>query len=178
MMKYFIPLGIFVGLTALLAVGLKIDPRKVPSPFIDKPAPAFELPRLYQTTQTVTPDDMLGKVWMLNVWASWCVACRAEHAVITQLIQATELDVIGLNYKDAPEEAKRWLQHFGNPYYAIAVDAEGRTGIDWGVYGVPETFIIDQHGKIRLKHIGPVSETDARDTLMPLIAQLRQEASS
>lgn len=175
MMKYFIPLGIFVGLSILLAVGLKLDPREVPSPFIGKSAPVFELPRLYTEGQQIAPADMKGKVWLLNVFASWCVSCREEHGVITRLIKNSGIDVVGLNYKDEESDAKRWLKQFGNPYYVIAVDAEGRTGIDWGVYGVPETFVIDKQGIIRLKHIGPVSDEDVKDEIIPLIEALRKE---
>ncbi|MDO6459499.1 DsbE family thiol:disulfide interchange protein [Granulosicoccaceae sp. 1_MG-2023] len=177
MMKYFLPLGGFILLCALLFFGLGNDPKKVPSPFIGKPAPAFELPRLYADGETLSPADMQGKVWLLNVWASWCVSCRAEHAVITKLIGDTGIDIVGLNYKDTDDEAKRWLTQFGNPYYAIAVDAEGRTGIDWGVYGVPETFVIDKKGTIRLKHIGPVTVDDLKTELIPLIETLRGESA-
>ncbi len=177
MIKYFLPLGLFIALAALLAVGLKLDPKEVPSPFIGKSAPGFELPRLYEQDTNISPTDMQGKVWALNVWASWCVSCRAEHAVITRLIEQTDIEIIGLNYKDEGSEAKRWLRQFGNPYYAIAVDLEGRTGIDWGVYGVPETFIIDKGGKIRLKHIGPVTDQDLKEEIIPLIGQLRKESA-
>lgn len=175
MMKYFIPLGVFAGLVVFLAVGLNLDPREVPSPFIGRSAPAFDLPRLYAESETLAPEDMQGKVWLLNVFASWCVSCREEHGVITRLIKKSGVAVVGLNYKDEGTDAKRWLKQFGNPYYAVAVDYEGRTGIDWGVYGVPETFVIDKKGVIRLKHIGPVSDKDAREELIPLIEQLRAE---
>jgi len=177
-MKFFIPLAFFIALTALLAVGLKLDPKKVPSPFIGKSAPAFELPKLTAAAENISPADMKGKVWLLNVFASWCVSCRAEHAVITRLIADTKVEVIGLNYKDQDVDAKRWLAQFGNPYYAIAVDIEGRTGIDWGVYGVPETFVIDKKGIIRLKHIGPVDSESARTEIIPLIEQLRKEPAA
>ena len=177
MMKYFLPLGGFILLCGLLFFGLGNDPKKVPSPFIGKPAPAFDLPRLYVEGETLAPQDMQGKVWILNVWASWCVACRAEHGVITKLINDTGIEVIGLNYKDENGDAKRWLTQFGNPYYAIAVDMDGRTGIDWGVYGVPETFVIDKKGIVRLKHIGPVTEEDLSKELIPLIETLRGESA-
>ena len=174
-MKYFIPLGVFAGLVAFLAVGLRMDPTEVPSPFIGKSAPEFELPRLYKTGENLSPQSMDGKVWLLNVFASWCVSCREEHGVITRLIKNSGIEVVGLNYKDEESDAKRWLKQFGNPYFAIAVDYEGRTGIDWGVYGVPETFVIDKKGVIRLKHIGPVSDKDVREEIIPLIEQLRKE---
>lgn len=175
MMKFFLPLGIFGLLVALLAAGLKLDPKQVPSPFIGKNAPQFELPKLYIEDESISPADMQGKVWLLNVWASWCVSCRAEHAVITKLIKESQVPVIGLNYKDDEVDAKRWLKMFGNPYYSIAVDIEGRTGIDWGVYGVPETFVIDKKGTIRLKHIGPVVDEDLKTELLPLIEKLLKE---
>lgn len=175
MMKFFLPLGLFALLAALLGAGLSLDPKKVPSPFIGKNAPQFELPRLYVEGENIGPNDMQGQVWLLNVWASWCISCRAEHAVITKLIAQSQIPVIGLNYKDEDADAKRWLKMFGNPYYAIAVDIEGRTGIDWGVYGVPETFVVDKKGTIRLKHIGPVVDEDLTNELLPLIEQLRQE---
>ena len=175
-MKYFIPLGLFIALAALLAVGLKLDPKKVPSPFIGKSAPAFQLPLLYDKDNQVGPEDMKGEVWLLNVFASWCVSCRAEHAVITKLIRESGVNIIGLNYKDPDADAKRWLKMFGNPYYKVAVDSEGRTGIDWGVYGVPETFVIDKKGIIRLKHIGPVDNSDL-ESIISLIEELRGESA-
>ncbi len=175
-MKYFVPLGFFIALAVLLAVGLTLDPKKVPSPFIGKPAPSFNLPELYANDTVINPEKMKGQVWILNVFASWCVSCRAEHSVITRLIKQSNINVVGLNYKDPEVDAKRWLAQFGNPYFSVAVDIEGRTGIDWGVYGVPETFVIDKKGIIRLKHIGPVTDDDLLTELLPLIEQLRKEA--
>ncbi len=176
-MKYFIPLGFFAVLATLLAVGLTLDPKEVPSPFIGKPAPTFELPMLYSNDKTISPKKMKGQVWLLNVFASWCVSCRAEHSVITRLIKQSGVNIVGLNYKDPEPDAKRWLTQFGNPYFSIAIDKEGRTGIDWGVYGVPETFVIDKKGIIRLKHIGPVNDDDLKTEIIPLIKQLRKESS-
>ncbi len=177
MLKYGFPLVFFILLLVLLAVGLKLDPREVPSPLIDKPAPSFNLSKLYQDTSTISPRNMKGKVWLLNVWASWCAACRAEHQVINRFVMRHNVKIVGLNYKDSNVQAKKWLEDFGNPYEVVAVDYDGRTGIDWGVYGVPETFVIDKKGIIRYKNIGPVNQQVIDQTLLPLIAQLEQESS-
>ena len=176
-MKNSLPLVIFILLVILLAVGLQLDPREVPSPYIGKAAPSFDLPRLHENSSTISPKEMKGKVWLLNVWASWCGACRAEHHVLNRLVKNYEIDIVGLNYKDRANDAKQWLKDLGNPYLMVAVDREGLTGIDWGVYGVPETFVIDQQGIIRYKNIGPVSQHDIDDIIMPLIAQLQQDNS-
>ncbi|MGV6808308.1 MAG: DsbE family thiol:disulfide interchange protein [bacterium] len=174
-MRYAIPLVFFALLVGLLWFGLNNDPTKIPSPLVGKPAPEFELPRLYAADQTVSPDDLKGKVWLLNVFASWCVSCRAEHEVVSQFIRQHQVDVLGLNYKDEEADAKVWLQQFGNPYAVIAVDITGRTGIDWGVYGVPETFVMDKQGVIRHKFTGPLTEQAVNETLVPLITTLQQE---
>jgi len=174
--RYLIPLGIFLALVILLGVGLTLDPREVPSPFIGKPAPAFELPKLHNPTATISAAEMKGKVWLLNVWASWCVSCRAEHKVINKLSRMKLVPVVGLNYKDDPEDARRWLAALGNPYIASAMDREGRVGIDWGVYGVPETFVIDKKGIIRYKHIGPVTDQSLKEKILPLVRDLKKEA--
>jgi cytochrome c biogenesis protein CcmG/thiol:disulfide interchange protein DsbE len=171
-MRFIIPLGIFGILVVLLAVGLTMDPKKVPSPLIGKVAPAFTLPVLHQQNTTFSPEDFKGKVWVLNVWASWCVSCRAEHKVITQLANMKLVDIVGLDYKDDPADGKRWLQQFGNPYTLSAVDIEGRAGIDWGVYGVPETFVIGKDGLIKHKHIGPVTEQALYEEILPLLKSL------
>jgi len=176
-MKNSLPLIAFVLLVILLGVGLTLDPREVPSPFIGKPAPTFDLPKLYASTDSISVAEMKGKVWLLNVWASWCGACRAEHQVINRLVKNHQIEIIGLNYKDNADQAKQWLQELGNPYASIAVDHDGRTGIDWGVYGVPETFVVDKKGIIRYKNIGPVYQQDVDNTLLPLINQLQQESS-
>lgn len=174
-MRYAIPLVFFALLVGLLWFGLNNDPTKIPSPLVGKPAPEFELPRLYAADQTVSPDNLKGKVWLLNVFASWCVSCRAEHEVVSQFIRQHQVDVLGLNYKDEEADAKVWLQQFGNPYAVIAVDITGRTGIDWGVYGVPETFVMDKQGIIRHKFTGPLTEQAVNETLVPLITTLQQE---
>lgn len=171
-MRFLLPLGIFVILVILLAFGLTQDPKKVPSPLIGKPAPTFTLPQLHNPSASFGPEDFKGKVWVLNVWASWCVSCRAEHEYITQLSRLKLVDVVGLDYKDDPADGRRWLQQFGNPYRLSVVDADGRVGIDWGVYGVPETFIIGKDGLIKHKHIGPVNEKSLHEEIVPMIQSL------
>ncbi|HCX87663.1 MAG TPA: DsbE family thiol:disulfide interchange protein [Gammaproteobacteria bacterium] len=171
-LRFLAPLLIFVVVGIFLAVGLKLDPREVPSPLIDKPAPQFELPRLLQMDGVVGTADLRGEVWLLNVWASWCTACRVEHPLLNDLAGRQIVRIVGLNYKDAPADARTWLREFGNPYNMIAVDSEGEAGIDWGVYGVPETFVIDRSGVIRYKHIGPLDAKVLNETIVPLIRQL------
>lgn len=171
-MRFAIPLTVFVLIVGLLAYGLGLDPKKVPSPLIGKPAPAFSLARLDAPAQSVTQKDLLGQVWVLNVWASWCVSCRAEHEVITALSKQKLATLIGLNYKDAPADARKWLEQLGDPYTTSIMDVEGRVGIDWGVYGVPETFIIDRDGLIKYKHIGPVTMESLEAELLPLLREL------
>ena len=174
MKRYLLPLLVFVLLAGFLAVGLKRDPREVPSPLIDKPAPAFSLPQLDAPGQQVSPKDLLGQVWLLNVWASWCVACRQEHPLLVDVSKSGQVKLFGLNYKDKREDALGWLQQFGNPYLKSMSDTEGLVGIDYGVYGVPETFVIDKQGVIRYKQIGPVTPEALRDTLLPLVAKLEK----
>jgi cytochrome c biogenesis protein CcmG/thiol:disulfide interchange protein DsbE len=171
-LKFLIPLALFGVLAWFLAVGLGRDPKEVPSPLIGKPAPAFALTRLDDPQTTIRRDDLLGKVWMLNVWASWCVACREEHPVLVEFSRRKLVPVYGLNYKDARADGLRWLANFGNPYDASIVDADGKVGIDYGVYGVPETFIVDKQGVIRYKQIGPVTPEVLRDRIEPLLRQL------
>lgn len=171
-MRFVLPLGIFVALVILLGFGLTQDPKKVPSPLIGKPAPAFNLPVLHQQSVNFSPDHFKGQVWVLNVWASWCVSCRAEHEIITRLAKMDLVNIVGLDYKDEPADGKRWLEQFGNPYTLSVMDLDGRVGIDWGVYGVPETFVIDKDGNIQYKHIGPVTAESLRDELIPAIKAL------
>ena len=163
----------FAALIALLAFGLGRNPREVPSPLIGKPAPRFELPRLDDPAKTFSQKEMLGRVWVLNVWASWCPPCLIEHPVITELARSGIAPVVGLNYKDAREDALPWLARNGDPYALSVFDASGRTGIDYGVYGVPETYVIDGKGLIRYKHIGPLSPEILRTKVQPLIMELR-----
>jgi cytochrome c biogenesis protein CcmG/thiol:disulfide interchange protein DsbE len=171
-LKFLLPLAAFIGMVGFLAVGLRLDPREVPSPLIGKPAPAFALTRLDDPAVNIRRDDMMGKVWMLNVWASWCVACREEHALLVEFSKQKLLPVYGLNYKDTRPAGLSWLSRFGNPYDASLADLDGRVGIDWGVYGVPETFIIDQQGVVRFKQIGPLTPEVLRDRIEPLVRKL------
>jgi cytochrome c biogenesis protein CcmG, thiol:disulfide interchange protein DsbE len=165
-------LGVFAALVLLLAIGLRLNPREVPSPLIGKAAPSFDLPLLQQPDKRFNEKQMLGRVWILNVWASWCPPCLVEHPVVTRVAAAGIAPVIGLNYKDAREEALPWLERNGNPYQLIAFDRDGRIGIDYGVYGVPETYVIDRQGVIRYKHIGPLSADVVREKLEPLVNEL------
>jgi cytochrome c biogenesis protein CcmG, thiol:disulfide interchange protein DsbE len=172
MNKFLIPIGLFVLLGVLLAVGLRLDPRKIPSPLIDKPLPAFSLPTLEDPNKVMSNADLHGKVVLINVWASWCVACKQEHPLLVQLGRSGIVPLIGLNYKDARADAEHVLRADGNPYDVSLVDADGRVGIDWGVYGVPETFLIDKQGIIRYKHIGPISPEDLEKKILPLVREL------
>jgi cytochrome c biogenesis protein CcmG/thiol:disulfide interchange protein DsbE len=167
-----IPLALFVALAIFLAVGLTRDPREVPSPFIGRAAPAFKLERLHEPQLTFTPEEMRGKVWLLNVWASWCVSCRQEHPILVDLARSKSVPIVGLDYKDERAEGLRWLERFGNPYSLSAFDGDGRVGIDYGVYGVPETFVIDKQGVIRYKQIGPVTPEALERTILPLVRKL------
>lgn len=173
MTRFLLPLGIFVVLVVFLGIGLNLKPREVPSPLIDKPAPAFSLSRLDDPAQRVSLQDMRGKVWILNVWASWCVACLDEHPHLVAFAKQGMVPLYGLNYKDKSEAAQAWLGKHGNPYDVSIVDADGRVGIDYGVYGVPETFVIDKQGVIRYKHIGPVTPEVLNDTIVPLVRGLQ-----
>jgi cytochrome c biogenesis protein CcmG/thiol:disulfide interchange protein DsbE len=172
-LRYLLPLAIFSVLVGFFAVGLKLNPREVPSPLVNKPAPAFNLPRLGDTDKTFSPEQMRGQVWMLNVWASWCDACRDEHPVLMTISRQGTLAVVGLSYKDTDIEAAAVLKNSGNPYQFVAVDADGRTGIDYGVYGVPESYIIDKQGIIRYKQIGPMTLAVFREKIMPLVKGLQ-----
>lgn len=173
MKRFLLPLGIFVGLLIFLGIGLRLNPREIPSPFIGKPAPSFSLAQLHEPGKTISPKDMEGQVWMLNVWASWCVSCRAEHPVLMDFAKANVVPVIGLNYKDGRDDGIKWLREFGNPYATSAWDNSGRVGIDYGVYGVPETFVIDKRGVIRMKYTGPLTPEAISQKIMPLIKELK-----
>ncbi|NMG75716.1 DsbE family thiol:disulfide interchange protein [Aromatoleum diolicum] len=172
--KFLVPLFIFLLLAGFLGYGLKLNPRELPSVLIDKPAPQFRLAQLSAPDVAIANADMRGQVWLLNVWASWCVACRQEHPVLNGFSRQKVVPLIGLNYKDGADDAKAWLREHGDPYDTSLVDADGRVGIDFGVYGVPETFLIDQAGVIRYKHIGPVTPEAVRDVLLPKIAELKR----
>ena len=176
MLKYIIPFVLFIILAVFLALGLNLKPSEIPSPFINKPAPEFSALNLNSPKEKLTPTDLKGQVWLFNVWASWCVSCRAEHPLLNQLAQQNAVVIIGLNYKDKPADAKNWLDTLGNPYNISIMDQDGRIGIDYGVYGVPETFVIDKKGLIRYKHTGPVSAEDVQQIFLPLIAKLQAES--
>ena len=192
MNRFLWPLVGFVVLVALLAVGLSLNPRDVPSPLVGKPAPAFSLARVDSPQQNFSPKDMLGRVWLLNVWASWCVSCRQEHPVLVQMAKSGKVTLVGLNYKEvrgdgaidsdklsadaerqmALERANGWLKQHGDPYALSVLDLDGRVGIDYGVYGVPETYVIDKAGVIRMKHTGPISPDVFSTRILPLVAEL------
>lgn len=172
MLRFLLPLGLFLVIAAFLGVGLNRDPREVPSPLIGKPAPEFALATLHDPGKTLQRADLLGKVWMLNVWASWCVACREEHPLLVQYAKQNRLPIYGLNYKDQRTDGQQWLAQFGNPYTDSLHDLNGRVGLDFGVYGVPETFIIDREGVVRFKHIGPLTPQVIRERIEPLLKTL------
>lgn len=174
MSRFLLPFAVFLVLLGFLFVGLKLNPREVPSPLIGKPAPAFTLSQLHEPAQTFSPQSMRGRVWLLNVWASWCVACRDEHPLLVDFARSHPVAVVGLNYKDRPEDAQAWLARLGDPYVLSVSDPEGRVGIDFGVYGVPETFLIDSQGIIRHKQIGPVTAEVLQEEILPLIHELEQ----
>ena len=173
-MRFLIPIAVFAVLVAFLGIGLTLDPRVVPSPLIDKPAPAFQLAQLQQPALGFSQKDMLGQVWLLNVWASWCVSCREEHPLLVDLARERVVPIVGLNYKDKAAEAKAWLAQFGDPYTLSITDVNGRVGLDYGVYGVPETFVIDRAGVIRYKQIGPVTRQALDEKILPLVRSLQK----
>ena len=173
MKRFLVPLGIFVVMVGFLAVGLRLNPREVPSPLINKPAPPFTLPELVDPQRTFSQKDMLGKVWLLNVWASWCVSCREEHPVLVEFSKRKIVPVYGLNYKDDRKDALAWLARLGDPYTMSIMDRDGRIGIDYGVYGVPETYVIDKQGVIRYKQIGPVTPEILEAKILPLVKKLQ-----
>jgi cytochrome c biogenesis protein CcmG, thiol:disulfide interchange protein DsbE len=174
MTRLFLPLVIFAALVVLLAVGLTLNPREVPSPLIGKSAPHFELSQLHQPAKTFSEKDMIGKVWLLNVWASWCVSCREEHPVLLNLAKSGLVPIYGLDYKDNREDGLPWLRRMGDPYQLSAFDRDGRIGIDYGVYGVPETYLIDKRGVIRYKRIGPLTPEIVSEKLIPLVNELNR----
>lgn len=177
-LRFLLPLALFVALAALLFYGLGTDPRRVPSPLVGKPAPQFSLPALNESGRTVSDADFRGRISLVNVWASWCVSCRAEHAELMKIArEENDIQIVGLNWKDAAPDATRMLRQFGNPYLASAFDADGRVGIDWGVYGAPETFVVDPKGIVRYKQIGPIDRRAWEETLRPLINEIKAEKS-
>ena len=174
-MRYLIPLVLFVGLVAFLAIGLGRDPHEVPSPLINKPAPPFQLAQLHAPDKTFSPEEMRGKVWLLNVWASWCVSCREEHPVLLDVARQGLVPIYGLNWKDQRDDAVSWLSELGNPYVLSASDIEGRAAIDYGVYGAPESYLIDKNGVIRFKQIGPIDKDTFEQKILPLVKTLNQQ---
>jgi len=175
MMRFILPLVAFLVLVGFLAKGLFLHPHEVPSPLIDKPAPAFSLPRLDIPAKQFTTAEMKGKVWLLNVWASWCESCKDEHPVLLDLASQHQVPIYGLDYKDTPKDAKAWLNMAGNPYTLVAQDADGRVGINYGVYGVPETYVIDKQGIIRYKLIGPMTIENMKGIILPMVHRLEKQ---
>ncbi|OFZ68270.1 MAG: thiol:disulfide interchange protein [Betaproteobacteria bacterium RBG_16_56_24] len=173
MMRYILPFVIFMVLAVFLYIGLGLDPHEVPSPLINKPAPAFALPQLHDPSRQFSPQDMKGQVWLLNFWASWCVACKTEHPVFMALARQNIVPVYGVDYKDKREHGQAWLRDGGDPYVMSVSDMDGRIGIDYGVYGVPETYVIDKEGVIRYKQIGVVTQQNLREKILPLVAELQ-----
>jgi cytochrome c biogenesis protein CcmG/thiol:disulfide interchange protein DsbE len=174
MKKALIPLGFFIVLVIFLAIGLTRDPHEIPSPLIGKPAPSFSAPMLHTPEKQFSAKDMLGQVWLLNTWASWCVACRQEHPILMEFAKTKTLPIIGLDYKDKDADGLKWLARYGNPYDKAITDQDGRIGIDFGVYGVPESFLIDKTGVIRYKQIGPVTDEALKEKILPLIRELQK----
>jgi cytochrome c biogenesis protein CcmG, thiol:disulfide interchange protein DsbE len=172
MRRFLLPLGIFIVLVGFLAVGLRLKPREIPSPFIGKPAPAFRVAQLHAPDRTIGPEDLRGEVWLLNIWASWCVSCREEHPVLVELAKSKLVTMVGLDYKDERGNALSWLARNGDPYLLSAYDGDGRVGMDFGVYGVPETFIVDKTGIVRYKQIGPLTEAIVKEKIIPLVKVL------
>jgi cytochrome c biogenesis protein CcmG, thiol:disulfide interchange protein DsbE len=173
MYRYLAPFFVFAGLVVLFVFGLHNDPKLVPSPFIDKPIPVFELPGLRDPSAKISSDSMKGEVALLNVWATWCIPCRQEHPLLVDLAGSSSVKIYGLNYKDVRDDAIVWLEKLGDPYQQVFFDEEGKTGIDLGVYGVPETFVLDAQGIVRYKHIGPLTADIMRDVVRPIISELQ-----
>lgn len=172
--KLLIPLGLFIVLVAFLGIGLGLNPHEVPSPLINKPAPTFSLPLLERADAKFSPDELKGKVWLLNVWASWCPSCKEEHPVLMEFARRKMIPIVGLDYKDKREKALDTLRYSGNPYDINVFDVDGRVAIDYGVYGAPESYLIDKDGIIRYKHIGPITAESLRKTIIPLITELQK----
>ena len=175
MNKFNLPLVGFIALIALLAVGLGLNPREVPSPLIGKPAPEFSLSLLHAADKNFAPKELLGKVWLFNVWASWCPSCREEHPILVSYAKTPgAIPVVGLNWKDKREDGLRWLARYGDPYLLSVYDNDGRVGINYGVYGAPETYLIDKQGIIRFKQIGPITPEVLEKKILPLVQELNK----
>jgi len=173
MMRFILPFVVFMIMAAFMYVGLGLDPHEVPSPLVGKAAPAFTLPQLHEPSKQFSTQDMKGKVWLFNVWASWCTACRDEHPVLMGLSRQNIVPIYGMDYKDKREDGEAVLREIGNPYTLVVSDTEGRVGIDYGVYGVPETYVIDKQGVIQYKQIGPVTPQNLSEKILPLIKELQ-----
>ena len=167
--------AIFGALVVLLGIGLTLNPREVPSPLVGKQAPEFTLPLLHEPDKKFSSREPLGQVWVFNVWASWCVGCREEHPLLVNFAKSGVAPLYGLNYKDRREDGLKWLQQYGDPYKASFYDLEGKVGIDYGVYGVPETYVIDKKGVIRYKRIGVVTPEILAKKILPLVEELKRE---
>jgi cytochrome c biogenesis protein CcmG/thiol:disulfide interchange protein DsbE len=172
-----LPLAFFLALAGFLAKGLTLNPQELPSPLIDKPAPEFTVDMLPEGSGEFVSSSLDGKVWVLNVWASWCAPCVQEHPYIVELAKQRSIPLLGLNYKDNPGDAQQWLGRLGNPFTYVLDDRQGDVGLDWGVYGVPETFVIDKLGRVRYKHVGPLDEASFMDKLIPIIDELEKESA-
>lgn len=173
MARFILPFVIFMIVAAFLFIGLGLNPHEVPSPLVGKPAPAFSLPQLHEPEKQFSLQDMKGKVWLFNVWASWCTACEYEHPLFMELSRQNLVPLYGMDYKDKREDGMAWLQKHGNPYTLVVSDTEGRVGIEYGVYGVPETYLIDKQGVIQYKHIGMVTEKDLSEKILPMVKELQ-----
>ena len=173
--RFIFPLILFLVIITFLWRGLSLHPNVVPSPLINKPVPDFTLPTLFDKSENTTNDDFIGRVSLVNVWATWCYTCAQEHDLLLQLANTKDVMIYGLNYKDDTDAAKKWLEEHGNPYQIVAFDEKGQTAIDWGVYGTPETFVIDKKGVVRYKHVGPLTTEVWEKNLEPLVTQLRNE---
>lgn len=171
MWRYLVPVGVFAILIAFFYAGLGRDKETLPSPLIGKPAPQFELPSVEDPAKTISSKDFAGQMYVLNVWGTWCVGCRQEHDVLLTIAQRGEVPIVGLNWKDELDLAQRWLRELGDPYVGSAFDADGRVAIDWGVYGAPETFLIDRNGNVIFKHITPMTMEVWERDFLPLIRQ-------
>jgi len=171
-LRYLLPLAIFLVMVVFLWRGLFLNPREVPSPLIGKQVPAFSVPLLDDPSKTLSASDLRGKVYLLNVWGSWCVSCREEHPVLVELAKRGTIPIYGLNWKDKREDAIAWLERYGDPYIGSGVDRDGRVAINFGVYGAPETYLIDRQGVIRFKQTGPLTWPIIEQKIMPLLAKL------
>ena len=171
-LRFVLPLAIFLAIAFFLFRGLSLNPRAVPSPLIGKPVPPFAVPVLDDATKMLTPAELRGKIYLINVWGSWCVSCRDEHPVLVELAKKGTLPIYGLNWKDRHEDAVAWLQRYGDPYVASGVDRDGKVAIDFGVYGAPETYLVDREGIIRFKQTGPLTWRIIEEKIMPLVAKL------